>query len=435
MNLKKAIFFLIVSSILCDYIQVPIEEVDGYLGAEICVGSENQCMDAIISTSTCNSYIVDSLEVQGLDNQYSPKKSKTFNQLSTKTRNTDYKIIGQEIKGTLGEDEFYLNNKNIGKLEFFHAKEISSLKGIDALLGACYKSKVSSFHSVIDLFQPHQVMSVLENKILFGSLPELAITDYNNYARCNTLSNDETWQCNLRGILTLNLEEIKSNRIPEGAIKELSAPITFELAYQKSLVPLSLLLYLEKLYFHNLIENNDCTLGFKNEFFYIHCAKNEYEDLKDFSFILDDWQIVLSGEDLFVYNEEEEDFEFVLYSKLGSNEYIMGKNILRKFQVVFDKSNKNVGFYSSDKVNYIGKQSPQAPENYNKDLPIIDPVNPGKSSSGITRFFTFLGILFLVFLCLLLGFLVFRYFRRKRFPDKSFYYKATEEMFESGVEI
>ena len=123
--------------------------------------------------------------------------------------------------------------------------------------------------------------------------------------------------------------------------------------------------------------------------------------------------------------------------------------------MVFDESNQNIGFYSRAKLIRFTNESLQPPKSYedgsnpgkpplinpdegNKEPLILDSgdkeneggyrpptlIDPGKSGTVIPQEEE--GLVFV-------GWLGFRYYRRKKYSDPTYYYKVTDEMFNEGT--
>ena len=125
--------------------------------------------------------------------------------------------------------------------------------------------------------------------------------------------------------------------------------------------------------------------------------------------------------------------------------------------MVFDESNQNIGFYSRAKLIRFTNESLQPPKSYedgsnpgkpplinpdegNKEPLILDSgdkeneggyrpptlIDPGKSGTVIPQ--EEQGLV-----CV--GWLVYRYYRRKKYSDPTYYYKVTDEMFNEGTPL
>ena len=142
--------------------------------------------------------------------------------------------------------------------------------------------------------------------------------------------------------------------------------------------------------------------------------------------------------------------------------------------MVFDESNQNIGFYSQAKLIRFTNESLQPPKSYedgsnpgkpplinpdegNKEPLILDSgdkeneggyrpptlIDPGKSGTVIPqeeegfwgKFFKTIGMLLLVLGLVFVGWLGFRYYRRKKYSDPTYYYKVTDEMFNEGTPL
>lgn len=70
-------------------------------------------------------------------------------------------------------------------------------------------------------------------------------------------------------------------------------------------------------------------------------------------------------------------------------------------------------------------------------------IDPGKSGTVIPqeeegfwgKFFKTIGMLLLVLGLVFVGWLGYRYYRRKKYSDPTYYYKVTDEMFNEGTPL
>lgn len=124
--------------------------------------------------------------------------------------------------------------------------------------------------------------------------------------------------------------------------------------------------------------------------------------------------------------------------------------------MVFDESNQNIGFYSQAKLIRFTNESLQPPKSYEDGSNPGKPdkeneggyrpptlIDPGKSGTVIPqeeegfwgKFFKTIGMLLLVLGLVFVGWLGFRYYRRKKYSDPTYYYKVTDEMFNEGTPL
>lgn len=425
-------FHLLSLSLLITYsnafsIVSPIQEQSPYLVTEVCYGTPTQCFSTAISFSSCKSFISGNLNTP-----YKPTKSKTYKSSSDGEINISYDVLGKSITGQKAFDTLSISNRKIGSNQFYLATNTKDFQNVNGLLTLCPSNEGEQSNTpVISNITPHHVISVYYNeKIIYGALPTTVVKDYKSYGTCELLSNsleslatpNQKWECFIEGV-SYGTHSISSiDALP-------NTRIAFDNGYDLSLAPFDYLLHLEKNLFNSLIKENKCIFGIKNGLFTFSCGSDMYLD-KNVNLVIGNWLIKLSSKDLFTYDENEDEFDFVFRSRIDNNQFVLGNNVLKKLITVYDASNNCVGFYNTQIVEYIGNSKLVAPKAF--ETP-VDPSKVSSSGKAIIGFVKFVGFVLLCGLMLLLSFLVFRYFRRKRFPDQSHYYKVTDDLFESGT--
>ena len=77
----------------------------------------------------------------------------------------------------------------------------------------------------------------------------------------------------------------------------------------------------------------------------IECNKNNYEILNMISFIINPYVIKIKQSELFYVPKDNKDkVKFVIESKTNGNEFVFGQAVLKKYNVIFDKSNERIRF-------------------------------------------------------------------------------------------
>ena len=341
-----------------------------------------------------------------------------------------------------------------------------------------------------------KVFTVVFNKekkgtLLLGTIPNNINNDMKNYGTCNiesSFSNDYGhWYCKMKGLLLgkslVNDKMIKFDDNSNNKFK-------FDYKNPRSIVPISYLLQIQELYFYKLIDNSQCTFSMYKGFFSFSCSSNNYNELNEIILIVnDEFGYLISKEDLFVYNDEIKKYDFIFYGN-NANEFIIGSNILKRFSMVFNMDENKIGMYNSDnkiiKMDELKKKEEEEKKKKEeeekkkkeeekkkkeeeekkkkeeeekkkkeeeekkkkeeeKKKPLIDDKNPNnpkqneeptiivpkKPSGG----FTFGKFILIVIICIAL-FFGYRYYKRRKGSNSSnFYYKAANELFNSGIQL
>ena len=428
MKYNLVLLFSLISITIQFSIFLPTSTTDEFLSSQICLGTPPECTHAVSYFSSCKSFIADSTASLEVSHTYLIGNSKTYSLIKPTPIDYTYNFINKQITGVIIKDRISISNYDIGDLQLLHASKFDNFKGLEALIGFCHEDNEPNHpFSFLDLVKPHSVISIEEKTLIIGRLPEIVISNYKQYGNCKIDNISEKWQCDTDGFI------ISDIYVEEGVESFDNNKVVFDYGVEKSLVSLHFLLFLEKVYFPKLIASNECIFGFKNNYYTFTCGNNNY-DLKPINFIFGDWIMKLTPDMLF--SEKDGEYEFNLYAIDGLDDFVLGRNILKQFTIVYDKTNNNFGFYHAKNVNYIGKGEIKPPTTYeDPDTPITPGTDPVPGKSGVSKFFKAVGIVLLIGVGVIIAFFVFRYFRRKRFPDQSYYYKATDDLFESGTEI
>lgn len=474
---------------------------------EFCFGSNDQCFDMQIDMNSLTTWIADSENKQSSINRFNKKRSETC----TIGREVDLEYQdGRKISGYSLQDKLKIGNVDINSFSFVSAvdsKDFSDINGMVSL-GLSYGGNDDNYAFLTQLADKgiikHKVVTVefikeTKGTLTIGNLPPEAISDYNNYGTCNLESEssadkisktvDRDWACNVKGLIIG--KDPKRDTVYDFAVKKGK----FDLTTKKTFVPLTYLLKLNKEYFGNLMKSGQCNFGFKEGFYTFTCIRDNY-DLPALTIMFENWGIYIPREELFTYDSNDEEYEFVFYGKEGNDGFVIGTDIMKHFVMVFDESNQNIGFYSPNQ-NYLVKLTSEPlspPKNYDdgsstptppkkpiltpdepdKPKPLIpeepgdngekrpilrpdaenesdkDPIRPPEvidpnhggsrvipeeEEGFFGKFLKTAGILFLILGVLFIGWLGLRFYRRKKYSDPTYYYKVTDEMFNEGTPL
>lgn len=444
----------------------------------ICFGAHKKCFNVLLSLSLHYTWVVDIANPdRGVTNKFDEIQSNTCKSIDKLEILLDN---GNRIKGKAFEDSMWIGGQKIEKIKFISVSNSEEFPGIEGMLGLGYSpNKEEGYYAIRDqLFNArlikHMAFEVdfLDNKrgsLALGYISSGIAADYMHYGNCpiaipSLKKKKSYWECVLLSIsLGKQYSEKEIIRFNEGVVR-------FDLSTDKTLFPISYLLQLEKVYFQKSIENGDCNFGIKNNYYTYTCLDNNLPEFKEFSLVFNEWAIHIPFVHLFVYDPVDKEYEFVIYNKDGYDGFVIGTNIMRHYKMIFDEANHMVGFYNNNPQFLIrvsdepirppknegdGERPPQPPKDKplqpepgDKENPYKPPFNkednddnndrPIAVRSGrgfFTRFFMSLGVITLIFSILFVLWLAFRYYRRKKFNDPSFYYKSTDNLFDEGTRI
>lgn len=471
---------------------------DQGIQGEFCFGTKSQCFDMLIDLNSLTSWVADSSNSQkkidtfNMEDSSSCRKGGDTNLVYEDGR----KVSGTYVQDKMSIDRTDVGAFNFVTAK--ESSAFSGINGMISMgysqSGSDDKYAFLSQLKENNIIQ-HKVISIEFGKssgtFTIGKLPKEAMNDYNNYGTCDLIpenraedTNKRAWYCNVNGII------IGKNKNTDVVYDFATKKAKFDLTVSRTIVPIAYLLRLERKYFTKQIDSGECNFGFKSVgsgYYAFTCESDKY-DLSDITIMFDKWGINIPQDELFTYDPVDKEYEFVLYGKDGYDGFAIGTNVMKNFIMVFDESNQNIGFYSQSNLVKFTSESLQPPKSYedgsrpNKPLivdpddggkkpPLINPdggdnnnkplitdsgdkeneggyrpptlIDPDKPGTIIPqeeegfwgKFFKTIGMLLLILGLVFVGWLGFRYYRRKKYSDPTYYYKVTDEMFNEGTPL
>lgn len=461
----------------------------------ICFGSANKCFDMQIDMNSLITWVPDSENQSKVSKKFDRSESRTC---STIRQDTFTFEDGRRMAGYVVSDRLQIGNFAVDGFNFVSASNTENFNYANGMLSLGYAIGSSSDGELSFLAQLYQKGMIKHKVISFdfiskssgslsiGKIPSKIVSDYQNYGTC-TLEPDlnkegqnnsvkRPWYCRIKGLV------LGKNSVTDKVIQFSSRNAKFDFTTNKNLFPIANLLKMEKEYFKSQIDSGDCNFGIKNGYYTFTCAENNYSNLSDLTLMFENWGIHIPREDIFIFDKTDNEYEFIFYAKDGYDGFVIGTELMKKFTMVFDESNQNVGFYSQTDVVHLGNEPIVPPKTYddgtlfpsNPDTPekppvLVDPSgpvikppfpdpgdkedpfrppihidpnpNPGETvipteETGFWgKFFKTFGILLLILAGIFIAWLGFRYYRRKKYSDPSYYYKVTDEMFNEGTPL
>lgn len=240
-------------------------------------------------------------------------------------------------------------------------------KGIQGILGLGFNyedyNNILSFSIIERLYSSKQISertyklnytSYKENigELIIGKVDLHEEENTNKYGSCRTLRmmTDENilpyWRCALKYIkfdyFTLN---DFSNHTLSSLLNE---PIAFDSSLDSIIVPeyffnKTVLKILEP----KLGQGQSCTLirNSNTKKIYIRCKKNDFTFINTVDFAFNPFVMRIKDKELFFLSKEEEDsLVFLIQSEMGGERFLLGQSFLKKYNVIYDKSNERIRF-------------------------------------------------------------------------------------------
>ena len=356
--------------------EIPTEsEMDLKTVINACLGTKPQCFDLLVQTNTFFIW------VRSLGSREKNSNTNTFDYTKSTTlqRNNKYfkrKLYGRKISGFEARDILTINGKEYSKINFLILDSSDSFRNIDGFIGLGYtpNTEERKFSIIQQLFEngviPHKVFSQKyfteqKGQLSIGEIPKYIVKDYTHYGRCSALDKirdgkkfkNNNWECKIDSIYFGNDEQ---NVISMSPYKE--QRMSF-LSYRKrSFVPFGVFEQIGNTILKNEINNGKCKVKYHLRYCFYECDKDI--DIKNITFVFGDWEFTIESKNLFKETKEGNNTkEFILYHKENFEAFLLGRSILKGFEMVYDYANKQIGFYH-ESVKYKGKQKVTPPKIY-----------------------------------------------------------------------
>ena len=339
-----------------------------------CLGTPPQCFNLGVQTNTF--YIW----VRSSNSREKNLKTKTFdlNNSTTLQRNNQYfqkRIFGRKVTGFEARDILTINGQDYSKINFIILESTGSLLGMEGFIGLGYTPNTDErkFSIIHQLFEngviPHKVFTqkyFTEEKgnLIIGQIPIYIVKDYIHYGRCAALDKvingkrykNNNWECKIDDIYYGNNKE-NSLYLDKNHEQKMSF-----LSYRKrSFIPLELFSQLGNTYLKNEIKEGKCFERHEKRYSFYECKKEV--EIQNITFVFGDWEFTVEGKDMFKMNKDGNTKELILYHKDNFEHFLLGRSILKEFEMVYDYANKQIGFYHSS-VKYKGKLKVEPPKIY-----------------------------------------------------------------------
>ena len=339
-----------------------------------CLGTPPQCFKLGVQTNTF--YIW----VRSSSSREKDPNVKTFDISNSTTlqKNNQYfqrRIFGRTVTGFEARDILTINGEEYSKINFIILETTDSLFGMEGFIGLGYtpNSDERKFSIIQQLFEngviPHKVFtqkyfSAKRGQLTIGQIPKYIVKDYTHYGRCAALDKvvkgkrykNNNWECKIDDIYFGNDEK---NIIPMKKNEE--QKMSF-LSYRKrSFVPLDIFEQIGNTYLKKEIKKGICKARHERRYSLYECEKDT--EVENITFVFGDWEFTVEGKDMFKLNRDGKTKELILYHKDNFEHFLLGRSILKGFEMVYDYANKQIGFYHSS-VKYKGKLKVTPPKIY-----------------------------------------------------------------------
>ena len=337
-----------------------------------CLGTKPQCFNLGVQTNTFYIWVhsANSKERDENTNLFDYTKSTTLQ------RNNKYfqkRLFGRRITGFEAKDILTINGRDLSKINFLILESSESFRIMDGLIGLGYtpNNDERKFSIIIQLFEngviPHKVFSQKyfteeKGQLTIGEIPKHIVEDYTHYGRCAALDRvidgkkykNNNWECKIDYIYFGNDEKNIIN-MPGNDEQRMSF-----LSYRKrSFVPLEVFDQFAKNYFKKEIKSGKCSVNHQFRYSFYECDNDTMT--QNITFVFGEWEFMVDSKDLFINKRDKDRKEFILYHKDNFEVFLLGRSILKGFEMVYDYANKQIGFYH-EAVKYKGNLKVEPPK-------------------------------------------------------------------------
>ena len=493
----KFIFFLIYLFQISksEISEIEITENNYIQHIQICLTQENQCFNTIVDINSLYTWIPGSENKINFQKVFY-EKSSDINIINDNIT-VMYEDNKRKINGKILSSKCLIANNNFNNFNFINVYSTEYIydKKLEGYFGLGYPfTNEGKVYSSLMNFEKNnyinkKVFSIYykenKGKLLLGRIPNEINNDNKNFGFCNIENNFKNdfgiWFCQIKGLI---LGKTMKDTIID--FEDNNNKIRFDYNLNKTLFPINYILKIEQIYFHNLIEKGDCNFGVKKNYFTFTCSENNYNELTDLTLLLNNnIGLFISKNDLFIYDEIDKEYEFIFYSKDGVKDFSLGSDLLKKYYMVFNMDDNQIGFYNNQNklINFNNEEeerkkeeeekkkkeeeekkkkeeeekrkkeyeeerkkeeeekkkkeeeekSKKEEEEKKKDNPINPNNNDKKNDKNNDGGFSFGKFILIIFIFIIL-FIGFRYYKRKK-SSSGYYYKAANELFNSGIQL
>ena len=333
----------------------------------LCIGTPCQHIHMHLFFSSCVSFIHESVSKETSVNDYIHSKSSTYEIISNEKHKEEYDLLNYAVLGLLTRDNFQITTTN-----FLHINRYEPIKNNtnsyfyytnddkhQCLLSLCYISdeEQKSFSVLEQIDLKYKVITITEHNVIFGKADAI-VKDLPHFGKCALINNDhmqnnnknQFWECNLFGLSFHNAQSnitLFNTKLHDGVIM-------FEYGLNKTFFPIEMLLAFETDIFGEAIENDICAFGIKNDLYTFTCNDKILEtEIPLLDLEIDSFIMTIKTKDLLTYDNVNKEYEFGVYAADSNSKFILGKNVLEKYTLIYDKTHAYFGIYNKDNINYI----------------------------------------------------------------------------------
>ena len=345
----------------------------------LCLGTSPQCFDVVVQTNSFYIMVSDyQSRSQESRNKFDYSKSTT---IVRNSRLITLNYYDQQIKGQEASDILTIGGTTLSRINFLLVSTAGKFRQEDGFIGLGYtpSNDEKKFSIIQQLFEsghiPHKVFTQkytdnYNGYITFGEIPKYIVEDYNHYGRCHALNKirgkkeykNNNWECYIDYMYYGDGNDTKKNYISKFSKDGEKEDVLF-LSYRKrSFLPKKIFELMGKTFLKEAINQKKCSVSEENRYTFYECDLDV--QLEQLNLVFDSWEIQIKSDKLF--NEPRDGKnrkEFIFYYKNRFEKFLLGRSLLKEFEMVYDYANKQIGFYNEN-VRYVGNEKVYPPKVY-----------------------------------------------------------------------
>ena len=366
------------NNLLKSFLETKIEsDFDSKTVLNLCLGTSPQCFDLVVQTNSFYITVSDyQSRAQESKNKFDYSKSST---IVRNSRLITFNYYGQQMKGQEASDILTLGGNTLSRVNFLLLSTSGKFREEDGFIGLGYtpSNDEKKFSIIQQLFEngdiPHKVFTQkytdnYNGQIIFGEIPKYIVDDYTHYGRCHALNKirgkkeykNNNWECYIDYMYYGDGNDAQKNSIAKFNKESEKKEVLF-LSYRKrSFLPYKIFQLFGKTYLKNALDQKKCNVAEENRYTFYECDLDV--QLEQLNMVFDSWLIQIDSDKLFEATKDGKNKkEFIFYYKKKFEKFLLGRSILKEFEMVYDYANKQIGFYHKN-VKYLGNEKVLPPK-------------------------------------------------------------------------
>ena len=368
MKLKLLCLFILISTIFC-LSDIELKDLNSSKSIQMCYSVQRECFSLLLdldspytwvpSKNNPNTNIVKKLD----ENSYG---------VNVVARDIILSYDNKKLKMIEAKTKINLAKKEISTFPILLASDSEDFGNTPGIFGLGYSytessKKYSMIHNLKSFKAINKkIFSMVYEKnkagyLLIGDTPRNI--DSNLLANCSfdmNMAKNGHLYCRTKSMI-FGKYYFNDKRID---FNEESNLIGFDYKIPQTIIPFEFFTEISKEIFSSLIDSKECSFELnKNINLYeISCNKNNYNELKDITIVINDFGLNIPTNNLLSYDSKSKLYKFVIYSNTDAKIIRLGNELLKNYIMIFDLEEDKISFYNKEKIIKIAKNSDEEEE-------------------------------------------------------------------------